>query len=383
MASRAAALKSAKKKSSPTIKQPVKQYSVDELELCLDEYIRKVGVEAALDLGCYQSLPATFAVRGAGLVKIQGLLRVLLAVTLGATLCCIGGPGVKGLKVSVIFHVLRNPQGRLLASHVEQVMVNLGCKYYVCKKNKTDLKRFGQEWSDRFTVILGHLRRLQQPVRWNQAVQSMSDPDIGVLEGLVDLLEDELPAKKAKLPKPAAELTSILRKPLETLQKPEKNFALVNDMEEDGLGDILPEQEEIPLTQDLVSELSPCESLPKVPTSKDRIKAVWDRESGEDAEKPMKKPAAKQMKRPAAATATTESSSSGSKLLPKGVHYKATYASEKSYLQYKCPATGKFKLLVNCTKGTSPDHKNVIRAILEDKPRSRDRALQMRNFLVG
>eukprot|EP00439_Symbiodinium_sp_Y106_P077673 s182_g16.t1 len=334
MASRAAALKSAKKKSSPTIKQPVKQYSVDELELCLDEYIRKVGVEAALDLGCYQSLPATFAVRGAGLVdelelcldeyirkvgveaaldlgcyqslpatfavrgaglvKIQGLLRVLLAVMLGATLCCIGGPGVKGLKVSVIFHVLRNPQGRLLASHVEQVMVNLGCKYHVCKKNKTDLKRFGQEWSDRFTVILGHLRRLQQPGRWNQAVQSMSDPDIGVLEGLVDLLEDELPAKKAKLPKPAAELTSILKKPLETLQKPEKNFALVNDMEEDGLGDILPEQEEIPLTQDLVSELSPCESLPKVPTSKDRIKAVWDRESGEDAEKPMKKPAAKQ-----------------------------------------------------------------------------------------
>ena len=219
-------------------------------------------------------------------------------------------------------------------------MVNLGCKYYVCKKNKTDLKRFGQEWSDRFTVILGHLRRLQQPVRWNQAVQSMSDPDIRVLEGLVDLLEDELPAKKAKLPKPAAELMSILKKPLETLQKPEKNFALVNDMEEDGLGDMLPEQEEIPLTQDLVSELSPCESLPKVPTSKDRIKAVWDRESGEDAEKPMKKPAAKQMKRPAAATATTESSSSGSKLLPKGVHYKATYASEKSYLQYKCPATG-------------------------------------------
>ena len=118
MASRAAALKSAKKKSSPTIKQPVKQYSVDELGHSLDEYIRKVGVEAALDLGCYQSLPATFAVRGAGLVKIQGLLRVLLAVTLGATLCCIGGPGVKGLKVSVIFHVLRNPQGRLLASQV-------------------------------------------------------------------------------------------------------------------------------------------------------------------------------------------------------------------------------------------------------------------------
>ena len=222
---------------------------MDELELCLDEYIRKVGVEAALDLGCYQSLPATFAVRGAGLVKIQGLLRVLLAVTLGATLCCIGGPGVKGLKVSVIFHVLRNPQGRLLASHVEQVMVNLGCKYYVCKKNKTDLKRFGQEWSDRFTVILGHLRRLQQPVRWNQAVQSMSDPDIRVLEGLVDLLEDELPAKKAKQPKPAAEPTSILKKPLETLQKPEKNFALVNGMQEDGLDNILPEQEEIPSNQ--------------------------------------------------------------------------------------------------------------------------------------
>ena len=52
-------------------------------------------------------------------------------------------------------------------------------------------------------------------------------------------------------------------------------------------------------------------------------------------------------------------------------------------MQYKCPATGKFKLLVNCTKGTSPDHKNVIRAIPEDKPRSRERALQTRNLLIG
>eukprot|EP00439_Symbiodinium_sp_Y106_P074529 s1085_g14.t1 len=209
MASRAAALKSAKKKSSPTIKQPVKQYSVDELGHSLDEYIRKVGVEAALDLGCYQSLPATFAVRGAGLVKIQGLLRVLLAVTLGATLCFIGG---------------------ILRADCLPV-------------------RFGQQWSDRFTVILGRIRRLQQPVRWNQAAQSMSDPDIRVLEGLVDLLEDELPAKKAKQPKPAAEPTSILKKPLETLQKPEKNFALVNGMQEDGLDNILPEQEEIPSNQ--------------------------------------------------------------------------------------------------------------------------------------
>ncbi|CAE7784744.1 unnamed protein product [Symbiodinium sp. CCMP2592] len=347
MASRAAALKSAKKKGSPTIKQPVKQYSLDDLEQSLDEYIRKVGVEAALDL---RAATSRFRLRLPFVVRAW------------------------------------NPQGRLLSSHVEQVMVNLGCKYHVCKKNKADLKRFGQEWSDRFTVILGHLRRLQQPIRWSQAIQSMSDPGITVLQGLVDLLEDELdqPAKKQAKPK------SILKKPevqKPEVQKPEvqkPNFALVHEMEQDCLGDILPQQEEeVPLTQDLVSELSPCESLPKVPTSKDRIKAVW--ESGEDSEKPLKKPAAKQMKRPAAASTSApgpESSSSATKLLPKGVQYKATYATEKSYLQYKCPATGKFKLLVNCTKGTSRDHKAVIRAILEDKPRSGERALQMRNFLI-
>lgn len=294
MASRAAALKPEKRKASATIKQPVKQYSVEDLESSLDEYIRKVGVEAALDLGCYQSLPATFAVRGAGLVKIQGLLRVLLAVKLGASMF-FGEVSVKEFKVSVISHLLRNPQGRLLATHVEQVMVNLGCKYHVCKNQKTDLKRFGQEWSDRFTTVLGHLRRLLQPIRYNQAIQSMSEPDIQVLNGLLELLTDEAePSKKKKEePQPAPkkpELKSDLKKLEET---PKKNFALVSELEQEGfMGDI--SQEEIPATQDLVSELSPCESVPKVPTSKDKIKAGWDSEAV------LKKPAAA-MKRPAAA----------------------------------------------------------------------------------
>ena len=100
MASRAEALKSPK--NSPrgvTIKQPVREYDPEDLQQALSAYIRRVGVEAAFDLGCYKSLPATFAVRGTGLVKIQGLLKVLLTVKLVVlSIYCVFGiirlPGV-------------------------------------------------------------------------------------------------------------------------------------------------------------------------------------------------------------------------------------------------------------------------------------------------
>ena len=93
----------------------------------------------------------------------------------------------------------RNPQGRLLQVETEKTLANLAIKYELCQKQQ--LKNYSHELYERMVVILSHVRRLKNPVKWQQCKGGLTDKEISVLENLVSKLVDDEPGPaRASLP---------------------------------------------------------------------------------------------------------------------------------------------------------------------------------------
>ena len=64
----------------PTMRSKTPEYSTQELEDELGNYVRKVGTGRAFYFGVYNAIPLNFAARGKGLTDLHRLVETLLKV---------------------------------------------------------------------------------------------------------------------------------------------------------------------------------------------------------------------------------------------------------------------------------------------------------------
>ena len=239
----------------------------------------------------------------------------------------------------------RNPQGRLLQVETEKTLANLAIKYELCQKQQ--LKNYSHELYERMVVILSHVRRLKNPVKWQQCKRGLTDKEISVLENLVSKLVDDEPGPaRASLP------STLQRDKSHTDTHQPDDPANCNDSSQEEMEWNTPKK------------CSSQGSIDKVPTSKDAIKKMWETTAAIPAI----------LKKPAANKKDTQGSGIGMKLV---------FAKQQSYIQTKDPVDGKWKLLVAVSEKQSPDHKTIIEMIRQEKPKNKKLAVKLRNFLLS
>lgn len=232
-------------------------------------------------------------------------------------------------------------------------------------------KTWAQDMMDRFTVVLAHLRRIQDGTRWIQCIRSMGEPEIKLLEEMVDMIppEEEFLGKKPRDTKPL------------TAEDSQGEPAKADDTQEEtekasigGLSSGLTKYKPVSDSGDSGSE------LPLVPTSKDKIKKEWA----------MKKPAASKTSASSKAAVkttkdkikTTEAKETGNIKTVGKTRFKMTLASHQSYIQFQEHGHQKWSLWVACSESQCHEHHEVIKKIFQEMPASKEKAVELRNFLI-
>ena len=135
--------------------------------------------------------------------------------------------------------------------------------------------------------------------------------------------------------------------------------------------------------QDLRNTSQPQDSgdsaaeVPLVPTTKDKIKKKWGI---------MKKPAASKISsKSTVKTTKVKTKEAGEKGNFKTVgkkRFKMTLASHPSYIQFQEEGQQKWSLWVACSQSQCLEHHEVIKKIFQEMPSSKEKAVELRKFLI-
>ena len=226
-----------------------------------------------------------------------------------------------------------------------------------------DEKIWSQGMLERFNVVLAHLRRVQDGTRWIQCVRSMGDPEIQKLKEMLAMIPEDDFQKGPKKPKAP---------PGEDVDGQE----LPEDLDHDGQTDSC-------LSSGPTKYKPPSDSgdsgteVPLVPTTKDKIKKKWNT---------MKKPAASKISGKSTVKSTKvktkQAGEKGNFKLVGKKRFKMTLASHQSYIQFQEEGQQKWSLWVACSQSQCLQHDEVIKKIFQEMPSSKEKAVELRNFLL-
>ena len=226
-----------------------------------------------------------------------------------------------------------------------------------------DEKIWSQGMLERFNVVLAHLRRVQDGTRWIQCIRSMGDPEIKKLKEMVAMIPEDDFQRRPKKPKAP---------PGEDVDGQE----LPEDLDHDGQTDSC-------LSSGPTKYKPPSDSgdsgteVPLVPTTKDKIKKKWNT---------MKKPAASKISGKSTVKSikvkTKQAGEKGNFKFVGKKRFKMTLASHQSYIQFQEEGQQKWSLWVACSQSQCLQHDEVIKKIFQEMPSSKDKAVELRNFLI-
>ena len=269
--------------------------------------------------------------------------------------------------------MLHQKHPRLKSVETQRSLKDLAINYPgMCKLGEE--KTWAQTLVERFGVVLAHLGRVQDGTRWIQCSRSMGEPEIQLLKEMVDRIPPEDDFQNVKV-------------------QPSSSKKLPPDDHSQGSGE--PEDD----TQEESHEGSSCGfssgptrykpvsdsgdsavEVPKVPTTKDKIKKQWA----------MKKPAASKTSTSSKKTVKTTKDKIKKKDVKENANFKSirdtrfkmTLASHQSYIQFQEHGQQKWSLWVACSESQCHEHHEVIKKIFQEMPASKEKAVELRNFLI-
>ena len=245
----------------------------------------------------------------------------------------------------------------------QKILQELAIKYPgMCKIG--DEKIWSSGMMERFNVVLAHLRRVQDGTRWIQCIRSMGEPEIEKLREMVAMIPpDDLKAKKPKQHVQPGEDMDDEEQP----EEPDDSQAADSYSGDSGPTKYKPDSD----SGDSGTE------VPLVPTTKDKIKKKWNS---------MKKPAASKISGKSTVKSTKvktkETGEKGNFKTVGNKRFKMTLASHQSYIQFQELGQQKWSLWVACSQSQCSEHHEVIKKILQEMPSSKEKAVQLRNFLI-
>ena len=245
----------------------------------------------------------------------------------------------------------------------QKILQELAIKYPgMCKIG--DEKIWSSGMMERFTVVLAHLRRVQDGTRWIQCIRSMGEPEIEKLREMVAMIppDDLKPKKPTQEVQPGEDMDDE-----EQPEEPDDSQPADSDSGDSGPTKYKPDSD----SGDSGTE------VPLVPTTKDKIKKKWNI---------MKKPAAS--KTPGKSTVksnkvkTKEAGEKGNFKTVGNKRFKMTLASHQSDIQFQELGQQKWSLWVACSQSQCSEHHEVIKKTFQEMPSSKEKAVQPRDFLI-
>ena len=274
-------------------------------------------------------------------------------------------------------------------------------------------KKYAADVGERIFVALAHIRRLYlSVVRWKQACRGLTDAKIQELKQLLaplgpfkfsdmdDVDPSELPADVtlSQVSLDSSGFPNLLNDP-----EPAQDMAPTchYDDDEDMFGDddILnqapfapPPATKLAMRSQKIKEAAEAQAAVDAacegaePTAKGKTKAKAKGKANAMLQSNLgaqsKAKATTKVKVSPNAKAKAKAKAKADAAQTQANHLRATYATAKSHICCKDPATGKKPLWVAITDTQSPEHKKLIRRIMDETPRTKADALSLRDSLL-
>ena len=266
--------------------------------------------------------------------------------------------------------MLHQKHPRLKIVETQRGLKDLAINYPgMCKLGEE--KTWAQTMMERFGVVLAHLRRVQDGTRWIQCTRSMGEPEIQLLKEMVDMIPPEDDFQNVKKPS-----SSTKPPPDDHSQGEPEDDTQEESHEGSSCGFSSGPTKYKPVSDSGDSAVE----VPKVPTTKDKIKKQWA----------MKKPASSKTSAFSKTTVKTTKNKIKKKDVKENANFKSigdtrfkmTLASHQRNIQFQEHGQQKWSLWVACSESQCHEHHEVIKKIFQEMPASKQKAVELRNFLI-